>query len=240
VSADAKSHPVAHLRKYLLAGVLTAIPVWVTWLVFDFVFRQLSRVGTPWVRALANAQPNLADWLLTPWVQNLLAALLTLLLLYLLGLIATLVIGRRLIALFEALVRRIPLVKKIYGSTKQLLSVLQQQPKGTKRVVLIEFPCPGMKVVAFVTRTFRDGKTGQELAAVYVPTTPNPTSGYLEIMPLEQVTPTDWTLDEAMSFIISGGAIAPDTLSYAPAAPQVAPQAGSPVRAKPDGPASSR
>mgnify|MGYP001548759333 CR=1 FL=1 len=60
----------------------------------------------------------------------------------------------------------------------------------------------------------REQGTGRELAAVYVPTTPNPTSGYLEIVPVEKITPTDWTVDQAMSFIISGGAVAPDTIPF--------------------------
>jgi uncharacterized membrane protein len=62
----------------------------------------------------------------------------------------------------------------------------------------------------------REESTGRELAAVYVPTTPNPTSGYLEIVPVEKMTPTDWTVDQAMSFIISGGAVSPDSIPFAP------------------------
>jgi len=72
----------------------------------------------------------------------------------------------------------------------------------------------------------REQGTGRELAAVYVPTTPNPTSGYLEIVPLEKITPTDWTVDQAMSFIISGGAVAPDTIPFDP--PPAAPVTSAP------------
>jgi len=71
-----------------------------------------------------------------------------------------------------------------------------------------------MKTVGFVTTTFQDSETGQELAAVYVPTTPNPTSGYLEIVPVGDLVSTQWNFEEAMTFIISGGAVAPDTISY--------------------------
>jgi uncharacterized membrane protein len=60
--------------------------------------------------------------------------------------------------------------------------------------------------------------TGREMAAVYIPTTPNPTGGYLEVVPLDELTPTDWTMDQAMAFIISGGAVAPDTLPASPSA----------------------
>src|SRR3546814_6190572 len=88
-------------------------------------------------------------------------------------------------------------------------------PDGTQRVVLIDFPHDQMKSVGFVTRVIREQGTGRELAAVYVPTTPNPTSGYLEIVPVELITPTDWTVDQAMSFIISGGAVSPDSIPFA-------------------------
>ena len=81
-------------------------------------------------------------------------------------------------------------------------------------MVLIDFPHKEMKSVGFVTRILQDERTGQELAAVYVPTTPNPTSGYLEIVPVDRLTPTDWTVDEAMTFIISGGAVSPDKIPF--------------------------
>jgi len=133
---------------------------------------------------------------------------------YLLGWLATQVIGRRLIHWFDSLVHRIPLVQTIYGSIKKLMAAIQEKPRDVQRVVLISFPTPEMKTVGFVTRVLKDEHNGEELAAVYVPTTPNPTSGYLEIVPLKHVISTDWTVDQAMSFIISGGAVAPDHIQY--------------------------
>lgn len=207
-----------HIRGYLLAGILVMIPIWITWLVFSFLFNQLSRFGRPWVRALSRGleqtSPTLAEWLLQPWFQSIVAALITLLLLYLLGWITTRVVGRRLFALAESLIERIPLVQAVYGSTKKLINTLQQQPDQVQRVVLIEFPTPEMRAVGFVTQVLTDDQTGRKLAAVYVPTTPNPTSGYLEIVPLERVVSTDWSVDEAMTFIISGGTIAPGGINY--------------------------
>jgi uncharacterized membrane protein len=149
-----------------------------------------------------------------PWFQSGMAIVLVLAALYAVGWVATHVIGRRLLRTFDQLMNRIPLVKTIYGSVRQLLAVLQQHPDGVQRVVLIEFPSASMKTIGFVTRTMRDADSGRELVVVYVPTTPNPTSGYLEIVPLDQVISTDWTIDEAMAFIISGGAVAPATLQY--------------------------
>ena len=207
-----------HAQRYLVTGILTIIPIWITWLVFGFVLNQLTRIGMPGVRALSknihDDFPILSDLLLQPWFQNLLAALITLIGLYLLGWMATKVVGRRVIASFEDLMHRLPGVQTIYGATRKLVQSLQQEATNFQRVVLIPFPTPEMKVVGFVTRILRDADTGEELAAVYVPTTPNPTSGYLEILPLSQVITTNWTMDEAMTFVISGGVVSPDQVHY--------------------------
>ncbi len=205
-------------QRYVLTGVLTLVPIGVTWLVFEFFLRQLSRAGTPWVRALSRATdpyaPALAQWMLEPWFQSTLAVLLTMFALYVLGWATTRVIGKRLLRSLDVLMGRIPLAQTIYGSTKKLLAALQEKPRDVQRVVLIEFPSPAMKTVGFVTRVLTDARTGQKLAAVYVPTTPNPTSGYLEIVPLASVISTDWTMNDAMAFVISGGAVSPDHLTY--------------------------
>lgn len=208
----------AHVQRNIITGVLVMIPLWITWLVFSFLFTQLSNFGRPWVRGLSRGleqnYPALAEWLLTPVFQSVLAALVTLLSLYLLGWVTSRVLGKRLIALFESLIDRIPLVQTVYGATKKLISALQQKPDNVQRVVLIEFPTPEMRAVGFVTQVLTDAKTGRKLAAVYVPTTPNPTSGYLEIVPLERVVSTDWSVDEAMTFIISGGTVSPGGINY--------------------------
>lgn len=212
-----------HAPRYFLTGILTVIPIWLTWIVFEFFFKQLSQVGRPGARALSKTvekfQPDLAEWFLQPWFQSLVAVLLTILALYLLGWFTNMVIGKRMLAMMDWVINRIPLVQTVYGAIKKLLSALQQKPDKVQRVVLIEFPTPEMKTVGFVTRILKDHATGAELAAVYVPTTPNPTSGYLEIVPLERVVSTDWTIDEAMTFIMSGGAVAPDRIHYSKSAP---------------------
>ncbi len=205
-------------RRYLVAGILTAVPIWVTWLVFDFLIGQLSQLGAPWVRALGRAlkgpAPAVADVVLAPLFQGILAVAIILVLLCALGWLTTRVLGRRLLALFEGIVERIPLAQHVYGGSKKLVGLLQQRPNNVQRVVLIHFPSRDMKAVGFVTRTFQDADTGEDLAAVYVPTTPNPTSGYMEIVPITEVTSTDWTLDEAFQFVISAGAITPDEVNY--------------------------
>ncbi|TKR32789.1 DUF502 domain-containing protein [Luteimonas gilva] len=212
------------LQRLFLTGLLTLLPIWLTWVVVKFVFVLLSDLSKPWVqplaRQIASSDPRMLGWFDEPWVQTAIALLATLIVILAVGWLARRVVGQRLLRWFEAVIARIPLASTIYGSARKLLDILQTQPDGTQRVVLIDFPHNEMKSIGFVTRVVREQGTGRELAAVYVPTTPNPTSGYLEIVPVEKMTPTDWTVDQAMSFIISGGAVSPDTIPFAPPAPQ--------------------
>lgn len=223
---EPKTAKMPNVQRYILTGILTAIPIVVTIFVFQFLLVLLSETGKPILNLISNSIkvnfPKFYNsiWFtaLDPWLisslTSFLAIILTLALLYLLGWGTSNYLGKKLLAALDSLIHRIPVIEMVYGAMKKLVSSLQQQPSEVQRVVLIEFPSQNMKVVGFVTRTLTDNVTGQRLAAVYVPTTPNPTSGYLEIVPLENVTSTDWTMDEAMTFIISGGAVAPDKMYY--------------------------
>jgi len=215
-----KPSPRPSLRRLFITGVLTLLPIWLTWVVVKFVFVMLSDISRPLIGPLlatvATRNPQALGWLAEPWVQTALALVATLVVILMSGVMARVVVGQTMLKWFERLVQRIPLANTIYGSARQLLDILQTKPDGTQRVVLIDFPHNEMKSIGFVTRVMREQGTGRELAAVYVPTTPNPTSGYLEIVPVEKMTPTDWTVDQAMSFIISGGAVSPDSIPFAP------------------------
>jgi uncharacterized membrane protein len=205
----------------LLVGLLTITPLVVVWLVFDFFLGVLAQAGHPLAEALADfvvqRAPGAAPWLANPAIRWLIAVAVALLLLYVIGAVASRVVGEKAIELFERLVNRIPLVDTIYSATKKLVDVLRQKPDSSQRVVLVDFPREGLKTLAFVMRTFPDAKTGEELAAIYVPTALNPTSGFLEIVPVSKLTLTDIPTDQAMTMVISGGAITPDNLTISPA-----------------------
>lgn len=211
-----------HLSKYILIGLVTIVPIVVTWLLLAFIFDKLADIGRPIAREffyyLDRDWPLFADMMAVPWFQKLIGVLSVFLLLYLCGWFATRVIGRRLVGLLEATLLRIPLVKSIYSPIKQLLQVVQKKTPDVQRVVLIDFPSPEMKTVGLATRTLVDEDTGAKLVAVYVPTTPNPTSGYLEIVPMDRVINTDWSVEEAMKFIVSGGIVGRDSINYGHAA----------------------
>lgn len=206
-------------RRYILTGILTVIPILVTIFVFRFFVDLLSGIGRPKVILLANAvrplSPELSSLILNvPWLSSAIAIVLTLALFYALGWAMTRVVGRRLLHAFEDQLTHIPIVATVYGATKKLIHAFQSDGSQAQKVVLIEFPRPRMKTVGFVTHTMTDRATGQELSAVYVPTAPNPTSGYLEILPTDELIPLDWTVDEAMTFVVSGGVTAPPDIPF--------------------------
>ncbi|HEX2255568.1 MAG TPA: DUF502 domain-containing protein, partial [Afifellaceae bacterium] len=188
------------LTRNILAGVLAIVPilvtVWVVWTVLDL----LVRTGRPFTRGAARAlrpySPEAAELIVSPAFQSALALMIVLVGLYLLGALTSAVLGRRILHLFHRVMESVPFVKTVYGAVRTLIDSLQAPPKGRERVVLIEFPTPELRAVGFVTSTFRAADTGQEVAAVYVPTTPNPTSGYVEIVPTERLVWLDWTANE--------------------------------------------
>jgi len=202
-----------YIQRYLLTGLLTFLPIWLTWIVFKSIFSLLSQLNLPWISALFEAFPATLGRLHESGLVSALAFVVTLVALYVTGFAASRVFGQRLLGAFERVIEHIPIAHSIYGGAKKLMTMLQNKPSGTQRVVLIDFPSPELKSIGFVTRVFRDAG-GMEVAAVYVPTTPNPTGGYLEIVPLERLIATDWSVDQAMAFILSCGAAGPDTLPF--------------------------
>jgi uncharacterized membrane protein len=209
---------LASLQRNIIAGIFIVIPVWVTIWVITFLTNLLIEFGSPVAsrvgQLVAPHSPFLAALGQAVWFQDLAAAAIVLVGLLLLGVVGRAVIGRRLLDAFDNVMARIPLVQSIYGATSKLVQTVQTKPDSGQRVVLIEFPSPGMKAVGLVTRTFTDPATGKEIAAVYVPTTPNPSSGYVELVPSATLIPLNWTVNEALTFIISGGAVAPEGFAW--------------------------
>lgn len=209
----------ANFQRYLLAGLLTITPLIAVWLVFNFFLNTLSTFGQPLAVPLTDfidqSAPGATPWLANGTVRYVIAVVVALLALYTIGAVASRVVGQRFIGVFERVIARIPLVETIYSAVKKLVDVMQQKPGSAQRVVLVDFPGDGLKAIGFVMRVFDDSRTGEELAAVYVPTAPNPTSGYLQIVPLAKLIPTDMATDQAMTMILSGGAVSPDRMSIA-------------------------
>lgn len=207
------------ITRNIVTGILTIIPLWVTIWVVWFVMDLLIQIGRPIVgtlsRALRPTAGGLADLLLSGWFQSTFAVLITLALLAVLGRAANAVIGRRFLKLVNRLVDTIPLARTVYGATQTLIDALRGDgAPGGQRVVLIEFPTPEMRAIGIVTRIFPATEDQEELAAVYVATTPNPTSGFVEIVPTSRLVWLDWSKNDVIAFIVSGGAMAPDNIEF--------------------------
>ena len=216
------SHTLRSLQRNILAGIITIGPLFVTYLIFSFLLESLAKAGLPAVQLLAELFPR--GWFSNPWSQPALAVLLTLAVLYVVGRVTSLVIGRELFGLFESILERLPFVAKVYTSVRQLLDSMMAKKGASQRVVLIDFPIAGQKSIGFLTRTLSDAASGRPLAAVLVPNAINPTSAFLQILPTERVIETDLTMEQAMSMIMTGGAVGPETIRYLPEAnPTAAP-----------------
>ena len=201
------------LQRNILAGVITIGPLFVTWLIFSFLLGALAKVGLPAIQLFAALFPG--EWVNQPWLQYLLGVLITLAVLYAVGRLTSQVIGREALGLFEGSLERLPFVAKVYGSVRQLIDTMMAKNETTsQRVVLIDFPIAGQKSIGFLTRTMTDSTTGRLLAAVLLPNAINPLSALLQIVPMERVTETDLNMEQAMSMLMTGGAVGPDLMLF--------------------------
>jgi uncharacterized membrane protein len=201
------------IRRNIIAGVLTTIPIVVTLWIVTLLGNFLIGLGRPavltfasWIRAWS---PETADFLVTGFFQSALALAVMLVGFYLLGGLASFVAGRRLIALFDAAMERIPGIAVLYGAVRRMIESLSQPFPGGQRVVLVKFPSQVTRAVGFITRTFTAPDDGRKMAAVFVPTTPNPTSGFVIVAPVDDLIFLDWTTDQAAGFIVSAGTTGP-------------------------------
>ena len=206
------ARPLRNLQSNIFAGILTIGPLFITVLIFSFLLNTLARAGMPAVQLLAAVFPR--GWLGQPWVQFSLAVVLTLIVLYLTGKVTSLVIGRQAFRIFEAVLERLPFVAKVYTSVRQLVDTMMAKKTTSQRVVLVDFPIAGQKSIGFLTRTLTDAATGKTLAAVLLPNAINPTSAFLQILPLEKVVETELSMEQAMSMLMTGGAVGPETIEY--------------------------
>jgi len=212
----------ALLKTRIVAGLLTVVPICVTWVVVKFVFDAMRFMTQPIAQSVAKSIVERNKAILpskvetyVDWIVPVMAVLLTLFFLYLLGLLSANVVGRRLIHMIETLFAKLPLIKTIYRSTKQVVTTLGGgQSQHFQRVVLVESPRTGMKCIGFLTSVMTDSDTGRQMANVFIATTPNPAVGYMQIVPLEAVSETGWTVEEAIKLLMSGGILSPPTVPF--------------------------
>ena len=207
-------------RRYFITGLLIWVPIGITLWVLDLVITtmdlSLSLLPQTWqpVALLGRHVPGLG-------------ALLTVIVIFVTGVLATNFLGQRLVRIWEGLLSRIPIVRTIYSSVKQVSdTLLSPQGNAFRKALLVEYPRQGSWTIGFLTGTPADeirrrvaqaspsgddAGAGAEMVSIYVPTTPNPTSGFFLMMRREDTIELDMSVDEALKYIVSMGVVTPDT-----------------------------
>lgn len=199
------------IRNAFISGILLLAPVAVTVFVINFLIQSIGGPTRRFVFFFIPADPRDRVWI--EYGLYLLSFIIVLALITLLGWLSQRLIGRALIALFEKIVDGVPGVRTVYNTVKQIRDTFVQQEKAVfQRVALLEFPRRGLFVLAFLTGQGKgevQARTAENLVNLFVPTTPNPTSGFLIMAPREDVHVLNMTVGDGMKLIISGGAVVP-------------------------------
>jgi uncharacterized membrane protein len=197
----------SHIKRYFITGLLVWVPLVITLWVLDLLVSTMDRT-----LLLLPPQWRTENWL-GLHVPGL-GVVLTVLVVFLTGLLAANIIGQRLVAFWEGVLARIPVVNSIYNGVKQVSDTLFA-PGGQafRKALLVQWPQEGMWTIAFLTGTPGGDVTNHlqgDYLSIYVPTTPNPTGGYFVMVPRSRVVELDMTVDEALKYIISMGVVAPN------------------------------
>ncbi len=192
------------IKRQFIAGLLVILPLgltlWLAWAIFKFIGRSflpyldyIPRVGY-----------------LPYSIRMVISALITLLIIWGVGFWASNFAGRFFIGNLDRLLLKAPFISKIYSTMKQLTSTVLINRKAFKKTAIIEYPRRGLGTLVFVTGEDIRDRAGRKLTSVFVPSTPNPTTGYCILLPEEEVTPLSISVNQAIEFIFSGGIMVPE------------------------------
>lgn len=192
---------VRHLKGTILAGIFVVIPIGITIFILKFLFNFadgiLGSYLDEWLSAMIQREAHY------PGLGMLTGAIVV----YMAGLLATNVLGHQILHWGDELLGRIPLVKSIYTSSKQLTKVFREGGASYRRAVFVEWPRPGVRAIGFVTAEVE--RAGERLVVVYIPTMPNPTSGFALFFRESDVCDSGMTVEDAVKFVVSGGVVVP-------------------------------
>jgi len=192
---------VKHLRKTFIAGLFVIIPIGITIFILKFLFNLADGILGSYIDRFFSLVTH--HELHMPGLGMITGAIV----IYLTGFLATNIIGSKLLKIGEALLTRIPIVKSIYSSSKQLTRVFQEGKSSYRRAVFVEWPRTGVKAVGFVTAELE--QNGVSMVVVYLPTMPNPTSGFALYFRAEDVQDSGMSVEDAVKFVVSGGVVVP-------------------------------
>tara|TARA_Y100001960_G_C14594385_1_gene787354 strand:+ start:150 stop:776 length:627 start_codon:yes stop_codon:yes gene_type:complete len=205
-----------NFKNYIFTGIISIIPISITFWIIQYLFLFFSVPGK-FIVDLVIREDIAKNYIYLSYfyifINRLLGFLLTLIFLYLLGLIIKNVIGKRIYTFFELILENIPIINKIYKTIKSITnSLTSTKEQAFTKVVMIEYPKDGLWTLAMVTGESKDTK-GTEYYNLFVPTTPNPTSGYLIMIEKSKTKDANITVDEGLSIVVSAGMIGPTKLN---------------------------
>ncbi|NHZ87132.1 MAG: DUF502 domain-containing protein [Planctomycetia bacterium] len=193
-----RKKPVRLLRNKFLTGILTLLPIYITYLLIRFIVGIAPDI--PYLETIPFFSNN-------EILASIIEFIVALLVIIFIGLVVSNVIGKRLFTFFESIMEKLPLINTIYTSSRQIMQTLTMPGKGNfKQVVLIEYPRKGLWTLAFVT-AYSKSKSGKQYVHVFLPTTPNPTSGFMLFVKEEDIRPSGLSIEEGLKTLISGGMI---------------------------------
>jgi uncharacterized membrane protein len=205
-----------HLRARMISGILVLIPLAITIFLFNIILKSLTAFVSPSISLLLTKIPASYGFKNPDYAVTLLALCVTLLIIYFTGLLTNHIIGRRLISLGERLLMKMPIIKSIYSASKQVVDTFSSSTKAAfKAVAVVEFPRKGSLAIGFVTGSMTN-PDGHLLYRVFIATTPNPTTGFLLILPADEVQFTDITVEDGVKMIVSGGVLSPESYQRRP------------------------
>ena len=195
------------IRNIFITGLLITLPIALTYFILQFLFKNLDTLSPVFTKILIDMGAPIPEGYRIPA----LGLVITLLIVLAVGWFTTNFFGKQLINLGESLVEKIPFVRKIYKGSKQVVqSIAHADTTAFRKVVLLEFPRRGMLAIGFVTGSARgevQEYTREDVLNVFVPTMPNPTSGFLVFAPPEDLTEIDMSIEDGIKYVVSGGIV---------------------------------
>ena len=196
-----KKTPVRIVRNKFITGILTLLPIYITYLLLRFIIGIAPDI--PYLRTITFFSNN-------EILANIIEFIGALVVIFIIGLVVSNVIGKRLFTFFESIMEKVPLISTIYTSSRQIMQTLTMPSKGSfKQVVLIEYPRKGLWTLAFVT-AYSKSKSGEQYVHIFLPTTPNPTSGFMLFVKEKDLRQSGLSIEEGLKTLISGGMVAPE------------------------------
>jgi len=190
-----------HIRKSIFSGLLIVVPLVITILVIRAIFTFLDSLLLPYL------QPQLGYWV--PGI----GIIITFFAIYLIGLLVTNFIGRKLVHKGELFLLKIPIAKSIYGSVKQIVETFSfKEDQSAKKVVMVEYPKENVWAIGLVNGEIKHPTNGEELYNILIVASINPTSGFFVLVPAKKVIQLDLSVEDAMKWIVSGGIVSPESV----------------------------